>query len=169
MSERGFSHDQDCPVLGRASSHCAGFTMVEMLTVMVLIGIMAAILTKPVSGAFRASARRTAKREASAYLFRARTIAVQQSRASQLVRNGNILKIRVDSSGTMVQLGTATDLGAAYGVTVSLSSSPPDTIKFDPRGFMLTPPTPKIVVTRDAAADTICVTGLGRVTLRSCP
>jgi len=56
--------------------------MVEMLTVMVLIGIMAAILTKPVSGAFRASARRTAKREASAYLFRARTIAVQQSRAS---------------------------------------------------------------------------------------
>ncbi len=80
-------------MLGRASSHCAGFTMVEMLTVMVLIGIMAAMVTKPVSSAFRASARRTAKREASAYLFRARTIAVQQSRASQLVRNGNILKI----------------------------------------------------------------------------
>ena len=156
-------------VFGRASSHRAGFTMIEMLTVMVLFGIMAAILTKPVSGAFRANARRAAKREASAYLFRARVIAVQQSRASQLVRSGNVLKIRVDSSGTMVQLGTATDLGAAYGVTVSMSSSPPDTIKFDPRGFMLTPPTPKIVVTRDAAADTICVTGLGRVTLRSCP
>ena len=104
----------------------------------------------------------------TAYLFRARTIAIQQSRTAWLVRSGNVLKILVDSSGTPVQLRTSIDMAQRYGAT--LTASPKDTIQFDPRGFVANvTQTPKLIVKIGAVADTLCVTGLGRITTRSCP
>jgi type II secretory pathway pseudopilin PulG len=144
--------------------------MIELLTVMVVIGLMTAIMMKPIAGAFAQSSRRAATRDVATYLFRARTIAVQQSRASELVRNGNLVQIRVDSSGTKVPLGTTRDLAQAYGVTLTASSgAAADTIRFDTRGFTANAATlPKIFITR-SGVDTICVSGLGRVSSRSCP
>jgi hypothetical protein len=129
---------------------------------------------KPIAGAFAQSSRRSATREVASYLFRARGMAVQQSRASEIVRIGNVLKIRVDSSGTKVDLGQPRDLNQIYGVT--LTTTPPgggfpvDTIRFDTRGFTLTPNAanlPKFIVTR-GGVDTLCVTGIGRVSSRGC-
>jgi hypothetical protein len=101
-------------------------------------------------------------------MFRARTIAIQQSRSSWLVRGGNVLKILVDSSGTKVQLGTAIDMLQRYSAT--LTATPKDTVQFDPRGFAVNITlTPKFILTRSGQADTLCVTGLGRITTRSCP
>jgi Tfp pilus assembly protein FimT len=142
--------------------------MIEMIMVFVVMGVMLSILTKSVRGTWLASSRRSASREVTSYLFRARTIAIQQSRTSWLVRNGNVLKILVDSSGTPVQLGTQIDMSLRYGAT--LTESPKDTVQFDPRGFITNATqTPKLVVSIGAAADTLCVTGLGRITTRSCP
>ncbi|HYT70217.1 MAG TPA: GspH/FimT family pseudopilin [Gemmatimonadales bacterium] len=145
----------------------AGFSLIELLTVLAVMGVMAAILTKAVSGPFGSSTRRAAGREVTAYLYRARAIAIQQSRPTRLVRTGNGLKILVDSSDILLQLGSVQDLGNAYGVT--LSASPTDTIKFDPRGFAVaTAQTQKIMVRRGSAVDTLCVTGLGRIAARKC-
>jgi prepilin-type N-terminal cleavage/methylation domain-containing protein len=159
------------PIFKQAHSrgNGAGFTILEMLVVMVVIGLMTGIMMKPISGAFAQNSRRAATREVASYLFRARTIAVQQSRASEMIRNGNVLQIRVDSSGTKVQLGTTRDLGTAYSVTLSSSSAQAaDTIRFDTRGFTVNAATlPKIIVTR-SGVDTLCVTGLGRVSSRGC-
>lgn len=149
-------------------SRTAGFTFIEMLIVFVVIGLMLSITVKSVRGTWVASSRRSASREVTAYLFRARTIAIQQSRTAWLVRSGNVLKIMVDSSGTPVQLRTQIDMSARYGAT--LSASPKDTIQFDPRGFVANvTTTPKLTVQIGAATDTLCVTGLGRITTRSCP
>src|SRR5438445_7818574 len=146
----------------------AGFTFIEMLLVFVIMGIMLSITVKSVRGTWVASSRRSASREVTAYLFRARTIAIQQSRTAWLVRSGNVLKILVDSSGTPVQLRTQIDMSQRYGAT--LGASPKDTIQFDPRGFVANvAQTPKLTVQIGAATDTLCVTGLGRITTRSCP
>jgi hypothetical protein len=129
--------------------------------------LLYAITIKPVRGAFVASSRRAATREVTSYMFRARTIGIQQSRRAWVVRGGNTLKVVVDSAGTKVQVGTIIDMNARY--TATLSATPKDSIEFDPRGFVVLPAsTPKIIVTRGSVADTLCVTGLGRITVKGC-
>lgn len=145
----------------------AGFTFIEMMIVLVIAGLLYAITIKPVRGAFVASSRRAATREVTSYMFRARTIGIQQSRRAWVVRSGNTLKVVVDSAGTKVQVGTIIDMNARY--TATLSATPKDSIEFDPRGFVVLPAsTPKIIVTRGSVADTLCVTGLGRITVKGC-
>lgn len=145
----------------------AGFTFIEMMIVLVIAGLLYSITIKPVRGAFVASSRRAATREVTSYMFRARTIGIQQSRRTWVVRSGNTLKVMVDSSGTKVRVGTIIDMNARY--TATLSATPKDSIEFDPRGFVVLPAsTPKIIVTRGSVADTLCVTGLGRITVKGC-
>jgi prepilin-type N-terminal cleavage/methylation domain-containing protein len=147
-----------------------GFTMIEMIIVFVVMGIMSSILVKSVRGSWLASSRRAASREVTAYLFRTRAIAIQQSRTASLVLSGSALKIVVDSSGTPVQLGTTIDMSQRYGATLSMSPVDKDRVEFDSRGFVANvTQTPKLMVRIGTAADTLCVTGLGRITTRSCP
>jgi len=131
-------------------SNRRGFTFIEMMMVLVVAGLVYAIVIKPVRGAFVAASRRAATREVTSYLFRARTIGIQQSRRAWLVRSGDALKIIVDSSGTKVQVGTIID--------------------FDPRGFVVLPAsTPKLIVAQTGGGvDTLCVTGLGRIAVQGC-
>ena len=154
------------PTMSRRSQ-AAGFTFIEMMIVFVVLGIMLSIMVKSVRGTWVASSRRSGSREVTAYLFRARAIAIQQSRTAWLVRSGNVLKILVDSSGTPVQLGTTIDFQKKYGAT--LGASPKDTVQFDPRGFAPSAAqAPKFIVSLGGRTDTVCVTGLGRITTRSC-
>jgi type II secretory pathway pseudopilin PulG len=158
--------------LQRSRRHAtAGFTFIEMLILFAIVGILVAITGRSVSGAFAATARRSASREVTSYLYRTRTIAIQQSRYAWLVRNVNVLKILVDSSGTKVQLGTPIDLLARYTATLTVAPvGVKDTVQFDPRGFIVNiATTPKLIITRSGKADTLCITGLGRITTRSCP
>jgi len=146
----------------------AGLTFVELIIVFVVLGLLLSITVRAVRGSWVAASRRSASRDVTAYLYRARGVAIQQSRAAWLVRSGNILKIMVDSSGTPVQLGTQIDFTQRYGAT--LGASPKDTVQFDPRGFAVGVTTaPKFIVALGGRTDTVCVTGLGKITTRSCP
>ena len=146
----------------------AGFTMLELIIVFVVLGIMLSFMVRAVRGSWVAASRRSASRDVTAYLYRARGIAIQQSRTAWVVRSANVLKIMVDSSGTPVQLGTQLDFSQRYGAT--LGASPKDTIQFDPRGFAANvTQTPKLIVAFGGRTDTVCVTGLGKITARSCP
>jgi prepilin-type N-terminal cleavage/methylation domain-containing protein len=149
-------------------SNRRGFTFIEMMMVLVIAGLVYAIVVKPVRGAFVAASRRAATREVTSYLFRARTIGIQQSRRAWLVRSGDALKIIVDSSGTKVQVGTIIDMNARYGAT--LTATPKDSIEFDPRGFVVLPAsTPKLIVAQTGGGvDTLCVSGLGRIAVQGC-
>ena len=144
----------------------AGFTLIEMIIVFVVMGIMLSVMVRAVRGSWVANSRRSASRDVTSYLFRGRSIAIQQSRAAWVVRSGSVLKIMVDSSGTPVQLGSQIDFFQRYGATLGGK----DTIQFDPRGFALGLTTaPKFIVALGGRTDTVCVTGLGKITTRSCP
>ncbi|PYO96508.1 MAG: hypothetical protein DMD60_10185 [Gemmatimonadetes bacterium] len=158
-------------VLSRSQSHrcrVAGFTIMEMIIVLVVMGLLLTMVTRAVRGSWLAASRRSASRDLTAYLYRTRGVAVQQSRAAWLVRSGDVLKILVDSSGTAVQLGTQVDFWQRYGA--HLGASPKDTVQFDPRGFAVgVTQAPKFIVALAGRTDTVCVTGLGKITTRSCP
>src|SRR5213596_3488508 len=157
------------PTLSRRSQ-ASGFTFIEMMIVFVVLGIMLSIMVKSVRGTWVASSRRSGSREVTAYLFRTRAIAIQQSRTAWLVRSGNVLKIMVDSSGTPVQLGSQIDFLQRYGATLGFSPTPKDDVQFDPRGFAVGVTTaPKFIVAFGGRTDTVCVTALGKITTRSCP
>jgi len=146
----------------------AGFTMLELLIVFVVMGIMLSFMVKAVRGSWVAASRRSGSRDVVSYLFRGRAIAIQQSRAAWLVRSGDVLKIMVDSSGTPVQLGSQIDFFQRYGA--HLTATPKDTIQFDPRGFAVGVTTvPKFLLALGGLTDTVCVTTLGKITTRSCP
>jgi len=146
----------------------AGFTLLELIIVFVVLGIMLSFMVKAVRGSWVAASRRSGSRDVVSYLFRGRAIAIQQSRTAWLVRSGDVLKIMVDSSGTPVQLGSQIDLFQRYGA--HLTATPKDTIQFDPRGFAVGVTTvPKFMVALGTTTDTVCVTTLGKITTRSCP
>src|SRR5205807_9663115 len=70
----------------------AGFTFIEMLLVFVIMGIMLSITVKSVRGTWVASSRRSASREVTSCLFRARAIALQESRPACLGRSGHAVQ-----------------------------------------------------------------------------
>ena len=149
----------------------AGFTMLELLVVLVVAGVMVAITGKSLSAAFSGNARTSAVRMVGTTLFQARAIAIQRSRQSWVVRSGNTIKILADSLGTQVQLGRTLDLGARYGVTLSSASTPTgrDDVSFDPRGAITGTTTAlKLIVAKGGKSDTVCVTGLGNTRARGC-
>ena len=148
----------------------SGFTMLELIIVLVVMGIMLSFMVRAVRGSWVAASRRSASRDVTAYLLRGRAIAIQQSRAAWVVRSSNVLKIMVDSSGTPVQLGSQIDFATRYGATLGFSPAPKDDVQFDPRGFAVGVTTaPKFIVALGGRTDTVCVTGLGKITTRSCP
>lgn len=156
--------------IARSASPRRGVTLTEMVVVLTILGVVAAMLMPTLRKTFASNARHTARREALSYLYRAQATAVQYSRRSWLIRSGNTLKVIVDSSGTIVQRGATLDLNATFGAT--LTATPSDTVAFDPRGFaVLTGTTPKFIVTlaSTSGADTMCVTGLSRIATTGCP
>jgi prepilin-type N-terminal cleavage/methylation domain-containing protein len=149
----------------------AGFTMLELMVVLVVAGVLVAISGKGIASAFAGNSRSSAVRVAGTTLFQARAIAIQRSRQSWLVRSGSTIKILADSLGTMVQLGKTVDLNQRYGVTLTSASTPPsrDTVSFDARGLITGTTTAyAIIITKGTKSDTVCVTGLGNTRSRGC-
>ena len=143
-----------------------GFTTIELIVVMVIMGVMTAAVTKPLMHTWNLSSRQAAAREAASYLYRARAGAVQRSRTTMFVRKGNTIKVLTDSAGILVQYALPLNLNARHGVTMVLTR---DTISFDPRGFSrLVTPAPRVIISNASGADTLCITGLGTITTRKC-
>ena len=156
---------------GQHTAARRGFTILELLVVFAVAGVLIALCGKGLSSAYAGNSRSSAVRVVSATLFQARAIAIQRSRQSWLVRSGNTIKILGDSSGTKVQIGQTLDANQRYGVTLSSVSTPSgrDTVSFDPRGLITGTTTAyKIIITKGANADTVCVSGLGNTRARGC-
>ena len=143
-----------------------GMTMIELIIVMAIMGTLGAIFWRPMSATFSESSRKAATREVASYLMRARAGAVQRSRQTWFVRSTNTIKVVTDSSGVKVVYGQPLNMSQRHGVTITATK---DSISFDPRGFTtLVTPSPKIIITKGAVADTICITGLGTISTRKC-
>jgi prepilin-type N-terminal cleavage/methylation domain-containing protein len=149
----------------------SGFTMLELMVVLVVAGVLVAITGKGLASAFAGNSRTSAVRVVGTTLFQAKAVAVQRSRQSWLIRSGNTIKIIADSSGSKIQLAPTVDLNQRYGVTLTSVSTPVgrDTVSFDQRGLITGTTTAyKIIITKGTKADTVCVTGLGNTRARGC-
>ena len=89
-----------------------GVTIIELVMVLVIMGTLMTMFWKPLKETFNESTRKTATRELAVYVARARAASVQRSRPSWFVRNGNTIKIVIDSSGVKVPYGPTLNLAS---------------------------------------------------------
>ena len=146
-----------------------GFTVVELLIVIVLMGFLSAI-SYPRFSAVRASAAlRAARVQFGASLATARAAAVRFGRPAQLKRTGNTVQVRADTSGTgvFVSLGEPVALDSQFSVTLSATV---DSVVFGSRGLAtnLTASGAQFQLMRGGIRDSVCLTRLGQVAPRGC-
>lgn len=140
-----------------------GFTVVELLWVIVLLGVMAAMGIPRIRGALQKQNVRSARVAGVAHIVKARAAAVQRGcRATVHVRSTGLIWVTAcKTAGTGIDtLGSVDDLRARYGVTVSASR---DSIQFDPRGLSLGNQSGTVFVSNAVAADSIVINAVGRV------
>lgn len=148
----------------------SGFTLVEMLLVVVLLGLFSAIAYPRMKAPVARLSVRSARQQASEMLVVARSAAVQSGAETRFIRSGNVLRTVMDSSGTWITIA-AGDLYATHGVTVAMTGLlPKDTIRFDARGVAIgLTGTQTITFTNSTAADSVCVLRVGKVARGGCP
>lgn len=117
----------------------AGFTLVETLLVVVVVGILTLMTYPRVNAAVTRSDIRGARTRVANLLATARTVATQSSRTARLQFEGN--KVFVTASprhtvgaGDRDTVGLVVDLNTVYGTTTTLSGGTTE-IVYDPRGL----------------------------------
>jgi prepilin-type N-terminal cleavage/methylation domain-containing protein len=143
-----------------------GFTLIETLVVMALLGILAAVAFPRLARSTTSMSVRGSKQRVASYLAVARSAAIQRGRVARFVRTGNTIKVLVDSANTQATFARVIDLGADQGVTVTPTR---DTIAFDPRGLAFGfNGTARIVLRKGTYSDSVCVIGMGRISTNGC-
>lgn len=142
----------------------SGFTLIEVMVVVVVAGIIMAISLPKFSAMFDRASVRSAKQQMTAYLAAARAAAIRQSQTSQFhVQNNAIWTTVNQPDGTNINVTRSVSLITARGVTVTKSGSPAsDVISYDSRG-MSTSSQKTYVLTRNNYKDSVCVSRLGLI------
>lgn len=146
----------------------AGFTIPELLIVVILMGILASLAMPSIRRTTGRMKVRAARQQATSLLVLARAAAVQRSAESRFVRTANKMKILVDSSGTFVSFSGARDVGKTLDVSVQgFGSLAGDTLRFDPRGTAIAQSSAgKLRFVLDGWSDSVCVSRVGKVAVR---
>ena len=145
-----------------------GFTLVELLIVMTLMGIMGMYAYPKLNGSTNGWSARAARQKVTSMIIVARAAAVQNGSEARFIRSGNVVRVAVDSSGTYVTL-ISRDLGSEHGVTVATGGTPRDTIRFDPRGVAIGLTGAAVFkFTKSTVKDSVCVSKLGKVARTGC-
>lgn len=117
-----------------------GFTVVELLVVIVIIGIAAAFAFPKMNTAVKHEAVRSARREVTTQLARAKGAAVQRGCRSTLQMRAATGRVWVETckvtGTTRDTVGTVSQLAAKYGVTVTSTA---DSFPFAPNSLGIAP------------------------------
>lgn len=141
----------------------SGFTVVELLWVIVIMGLMGAMGIPRIRGALQKQNVKSARVAGVAHIVKARAAAVQRGcRATVHVRSTGLIWVTACKTvGAGIDtLGSVDDLKARYGVTMSATR---DSIQFDPRGLSLGNQSGTVFVSNAVAADSIVINAVGRV------
>ena len=144
----------------------SGFTLIEALVVVVVLGLMSMIAFPKISSAMVKTDLRSARTTMINLVATARAASVQSNRVTWIKREGNSAYVaatpRVDGAVGADTVGSVHSLGGSYGVTMSGA----DSIQFDPRGFgaWAGGGSTSITLSRSGHSETITIDGLGRVT-----
>ena len=149
----------------RVSSADSGFTVIEMLIVVVLVGILTSV-SLPF---FRTSSSKSSVRGAmdaiSTMHAVAKAAAIGRGRIARLVLNagaGTAVVVANKATGAGVDtIGSVENLGTRFTVTFTTTR---DTLTFTPRGISSDLTGTTIIVIRSTFRDTITVSAAGRLT-----
>jgi prepilin-type N-terminal cleavage/methylation domain-containing protein len=138
-----------------------GFSLIEMVTVILIIGVMAAFFFPRIGGELDRRNVRSARSAVTTMHAKARATAIHRGRAVTLERNGNQLLILSTHPVTgVVDTVEQRDLYGNYGVTLAATR---DVLVFDPRGLGTEGSSTTFVVTRSGYADSVWITAVGSV------
>ena len=152
--------------LSRAHRSDAGFTLVELATVAVLIVLILAAVFPKVHSAYSAETLREAQYLTEAYLTTARAASVQNGRTTVFHSAGQRVWVTTDSSGVQVSYRAAVRLDSAYNVTMTASR---DSIVFNGRGIAVgLSGSQTITLSKTGITKSICVSALGAILQGGC-
>ena len=143
------------------SRHRGGFTLAEVLIVVLIIGIALAMAAPRMQGVLHQSAIESALNSVASDVTLARLRAVRTASRTVLVVNstGTGYSVIVDPSGTPSTFKTVSFATDYKGLTLSPVN---DSVAFDSRG-MLVQGTGTIRATRQGRTDSLTISGVGRV------
>ena len=81
----------------------SGFTISELIVVLIIFAVVTALSIPRLHAATSSAGLRSARTQTAIYLAQAHALAVQRGREAWFVRNGNVVSVSVDSSGTQVE------------------------------------------------------------------
>ncbi|HET7275752.1 MAG TPA: GspH/FimT family pseudopilin [Longimicrobiaceae bacterium] len=143
----------------------AGYTLIELLSVIAILGITAALAVPSLTGTFATTRGQAALSRIAGDLYLARM---------QAVRRGERVSVRFDSTASGEFSGRYQIIATASGVpikAVELELGPdelrmtnrPNALVFNSRGLLVGVSNRKIWIESEATADTLVVSRLGRV------
>lgn len=142
-----------------------GFTLIEMLIVMTLIGVVSAFSVPRVANTLRREAARSARREIATQVMRARNAAAQRGCRATLHINSSSDRVWVTvckTTGTGVDtIGTITDVATRYKVNMIATA---DSLPFAANSLGLGTATIAVAFARGTYWVTMAITPVGRAT-----
>jgi prepilin-type N-terminal cleavage/methylation domain-containing protein len=142
-----------------------GFTAIEMIIVVVLVGVLSAIAlpflrTGPAKSGVRGAIGAIASLHAIA-----RNTAISRGRTAVLVMHAAapatvLVVVRRPGSSVVDTVGAVENLYTRFAVELATTS---DSVAFTPRGIGISTSNTTVIVTRSGVADTLTISGAGRV------
>lgn len=140
-----------------------GFSFVEMMTVIVLLGILAALGVPRLRGSLEKQNVRSARAAISTLVATARSVAVQRGCPATLNMNADsawVTACGVNPPAASVAVGSKKLVASIYGVTLSPSAA---TLVFDPRGMATVFQTTIVRISGPVSQDSVIINPVGKV------
>jgi prepilin-type N-terminal cleavage/methylation domain-containing protein len=147
----------------RRRSGRAGFSMAEMLIVIMLIGILAAMGAPKVSGMFRANQPKRVLDRITADISLARMRAIRSGRTAGVrATSATRYVVYVTNAAGGADTIRRVDIGSDYRNTVTVAPSN-FVVVFDSRGVAKTSSSSAITASRDSRTDSLLISPVGRM------
>ncbi len=143
-----------------------GFTTIEMVMVVVIIGVIAAVGFPRIRGALASQNVRSARAAAQTFVVKARAVAVQRGCRGTLHTPADgrmwvtVCRVVPAAGSTVDTLGPIETLATRYNVTITPSR---DSISFDARGLKINFERVRVTFVHGSITDSLVVNEVGKV------
>src|SRR5918999_5321737 len=115
-------HLRDIPRGGAMLRNRKGVTLIEIMTVVVMVILVTAVSFPKLKDTKRAASMQSARTQVESYLAVARSVAIRNGVRAFLIRDGNTVRIMADSTNGLVLVVRPIQLDSVSKVLLSSSS-----------------------------------------------